>query len=195
MKRNKKQNAITLIALVITIVVLLILAGVTIASITGENGILTKVQMAKINTEEAEKEEMEKFNKLEEEMHGNITGELFLQYDIEYSVNKEYAKIMVYPRIGGIPRLQTYEEYINPKKELEGKSYDEKKEIFFNYEREYNKEYYEETYPGQEITEELILSDYGVSTIDELCQNNGVESIDEYIIKKKMAVLIAFLLP
>ena len=186
MKRNKKQNAITLIALVITIVVLLILAGVTIASITGENGILTKVQMAKINTEEAEKEEMEKFNKLEEEMHGNITGELFLQYDIEYSVNKEYAKIMVYPRIGGIPRLQTYEEYINPKKELEGKSYDEKKEIFFNYEREYNKEYYEETYPGQEITEELILSDYDVSTIDELCQNNGVESIDEYIIKKQI---------
>ena len=166
---------------ILNIVVLLILAGVTIASITGENGILTKVQMAKINTEEAEKEEMEKFNKLEEEMHGNITGELFLQYDIEYSVNKEYAKIMVYPRIGGIPRLQTYEEYINPKKELEGKSYDEKKEIFFNYEREYFKEYYEETYPGQEITEELILSSYDVSTIDELCQNNGVESIDEYI--------------
>ena len=37
---NKK--GITLIALVITIIVLLILAGITIASITGENGILRK---------------------------------------------------------------------------------------------------------------------------------------------------------
>ncbi len=37
-----KSKGITLIALVITIIVLLILAGVTIASITGENGILRK---------------------------------------------------------------------------------------------------------------------------------------------------------
>ena len=34
----KKNNGITLIALVITIIVLLILAGVTIATLTGENG-------------------------------------------------------------------------------------------------------------------------------------------------------------
>ncbi len=41
MKVNLKQEkGITLIALVITIVVLLILAGVTIAMLTGENGIL-----------------------------------------------------------------------------------------------------------------------------------------------------------
>ncbi len=38
----KRSKGITLIALVITIIVLLILAGVTIASITGENGILRK---------------------------------------------------------------------------------------------------------------------------------------------------------
>ena len=36
------SKGITLIALVITIIVLLILAGITIASITGENGILRK---------------------------------------------------------------------------------------------------------------------------------------------------------
>ncbi len=45
----KKQNGITLIALVITIIVLLILAGVSIAMLTGDNGILTK---AKISGEE-----------------------------------------------------------------------------------------------------------------------------------------------
>ena len=38
----KNNKGITLIALVITIIVLLILAGITIASITGENGILRK---------------------------------------------------------------------------------------------------------------------------------------------------------
>ena len=43
----KRTKGITLIALVITIIVLLILAGVTIATLTGDNGILTKAQNAK----------------------------------------------------------------------------------------------------------------------------------------------------
>lgn len=46
-----KQRGITLIALVITIIVLLILAGVTIVTLTGENGILTRASQAKENTE------------------------------------------------------------------------------------------------------------------------------------------------
>ena len=49
--KNKKDNGITLIALVITIIVLLILAGVTIATLTGENGILTRATDAKEQTE------------------------------------------------------------------------------------------------------------------------------------------------
>ena len=49
-KELKNQKAITLIALVITIVVLLILAGVTIATLTGDNGILTRASDAKIET-------------------------------------------------------------------------------------------------------------------------------------------------
>ena len=39
----KNKKGITLIALVITIVVLLILAGVSIATLTGPNGLLTKL--------------------------------------------------------------------------------------------------------------------------------------------------------
>ena len=46
MKRTK-QKGITLIALVITIIVLLILAGVSIATLTGQNGILTRASDAK----------------------------------------------------------------------------------------------------------------------------------------------------
>ncbi len=61
-QKTKKQNfqrqkGITLIALVITIIVLLILAGVSIATLTGDNGILTKAQTAKTETEKASEEE------------------------------------------------------------------------------------------------------------------------------------------
>ena len=53
----RREKAITLIALVITIIVLLMLAGVTIATLTGENGILTRASDAKINTEIADEKE------------------------------------------------------------------------------------------------------------------------------------------
>ena len=65
MKRNfkervKSKKGVTLIALVITIIVLLILAGVTIATLTGDNGILTKAQSTKIQSERASiKEQIE----------------------------------------------------------------------------------------------------------------------------------------
>ena len=52
----KRKRGITLVALIITIIVLLILAGVSISMIIGENGLLTKAQKAKelseISTEE-----------------------------------------------------------------------------------------------------------------------------------------------
>ena len=55
--KKKSNNGITLIALVITIIVLLILAGVSIATLTGENGILTKANEARQNTLDAQNEE------------------------------------------------------------------------------------------------------------------------------------------
>ncbi len=56
---NKKetQKGITLMALVITIIVLLILAGVSIAMLTGQNGILTQAQNSKTVTENKSAEE------------------------------------------------------------------------------------------------------------------------------------------
>lgn len=47
----KKERGITLVALVITIVVLLILSGVTIASIGGNNNIFTQAEKAKTDYE------------------------------------------------------------------------------------------------------------------------------------------------
>ena len=55
--KNMRNRGITLIALVITIIVLLILAAVSIATLTGENGILTRAQDAKTNNEIAEEKE------------------------------------------------------------------------------------------------------------------------------------------
>ena len=54
---NKQSKGITLIALVITIIVLLILAGVSIAMLTGQNGILTQAQTAKKQTTNKSAEE------------------------------------------------------------------------------------------------------------------------------------------
>lgn len=51
------NKGITLVALVITIIVLLILAGVTIAMLTGENGILKQTRKAKKATDIAEVQE------------------------------------------------------------------------------------------------------------------------------------------
>lgn len=50
----KRKKGITLIALVVTIIVLLILAGVTIATLTGDNGLLTKAGNAKNTANESE---------------------------------------------------------------------------------------------------------------------------------------------
>ena len=50
---KKGESGITLIALVITIIVLLILAGVSIATLTGSNGLLTRANEAKMATTEA----------------------------------------------------------------------------------------------------------------------------------------------
>lgn len=54
----KKNKGITLIALVITIIVLLILAGVTINTLFGQNGIMQKANKAKIENEKKEIEEV-----------------------------------------------------------------------------------------------------------------------------------------
>ena len=56
-QKLKESKGITLIALVITIIVLLILAGVTIATLTGDNGILGKANDAKTQTEQAKADE------------------------------------------------------------------------------------------------------------------------------------------
>ena len=97
MKINLKQRrGITLIALVITIVVLLILAGVTIAMLTGENGILGKATTAKAKS--AEEEARERVNlmladwKMENAVNGVSLND-FLTTDT-YKTNRESQNVI-----------------------------------------------------------------------------------------------------
>ena len=89
-RQKTKEKAITLIALVITIIVLLILAGVTISALSGQNGILQNALKAKEETEKAERKEQEEIQKLEMEM-ASENGEI---YDYEY-VNNEGKTLTV----------------------------------------------------------------------------------------------------
>ena len=59
MKKLKQNNAITLVALIITIIVLIILAGVTLNIVLGDNGIINKAKQAKQNMTNASDEEKE----------------------------------------------------------------------------------------------------------------------------------------
>ena len=54
--RKMQEKGITLIALVVTIIVLLILAGISISMLTGQNGILNRASEAKQNTGTAQTE-------------------------------------------------------------------------------------------------------------------------------------------
>ena len=74
MKKLKEElkygkKGITLISLVVTIIVLLILAGVSIATLIGNNGILTRAQKAKNETEQAQKEEQNILNSYEDKIN------------------------------------------------------------------------------------------------------------------------------
>ncbi len=75
-KKLRINRGITLIALVITIIVLLILAGVSISMLTGQNGILTQVKNAKNSTEQSgakEKLELAVIGAIGQSQDGKVT--------------------------------------------------------------------------------------------------------------------------
>ena len=80
-KQKNKQKGITLIALVVTIIILIILAGVSINMLVGENGIITQAQTAKEEngrTEIIEKIQLEIADKQTENL-GTINEEEFYE--------------------------------------------------------------------------------------------------------------------
>ena len=71
MKNNK---GITLVALVVTIVVLLILAGVSINLVLGDNGIITKAKEAQRKSAEASQNDLIGMNELAQQLEEQING-------------------------------------------------------------------------------------------------------------------------
>ena len=84
MQEKWKEKGVTLIALVITIIVLIVLAGVAINALVGENGIITQAQKAKNDTEEGKKKEEGGLLSLEEQINQAL-GESF---NIQEGVNR-----------------------------------------------------------------------------------------------------------
>ena len=70
--KTKEMKGITLVALVVTIVVLLILAGVSINLVLGNNGIIIKAKEAAEKTAEAQEKEMTERNLLEQELENSL---------------------------------------------------------------------------------------------------------------------------
>ncbi|MFR1259053.1 MAG: hypothetical protein ACLSCY_11840, partial [Clostridium sp.] len=84
MQKKWKEKGVTLIALVITIIVLIILAGVAINALVGENRIITQAQKAKEETEQGKRNEQGGLLSLEQQIDEAI-GQTYI---VEKGVNK-----------------------------------------------------------------------------------------------------------
>ena len=82
MKRrtSKREKGITLVALIITIIVMLIIAGVAISSVTGGNGILSRSKDAVNKYSDASADEAMQLYLLGIESEGSVTGDRLADY-------------------------------------------------------------------------------------------------------------------
>ena len=94
---KEKQSGITLMALVTTIIILLILSGITIATLTGDNGLIKNSGNAKEQTEiSGEKEivEMATVQAMVKNKYGNITKEGLQEKINEYAKNNNPIQVL-----------------------------------------------------------------------------------------------------
>ena len=92
MKEFKRQKGITLIALVVTIIVLLILAGISIQMLTGQNGILRRAQEA------AEQNKIAEYIENIELSRGEVALDNFGTVNLDDLINKIYENGIVPPQ-------------------------------------------------------------------------------------------------
>ena len=109
-KKGKKQGGITLIALVITIIVLLILAAVTINALSGDNGILKRASEAKKGTNQSTVEEITKLS-----INGLITDNLgdastITPQVLANRINKDYNRTDVTAEDSEFPTNMIFEK-------------------------------------------------------------------------------------
>ena len=163
----QKENGITLVALVVTIVVLLILAGVSINLVLGENGLITQAQEAKRKTAEAAKNDETDMAQLSKDLEDNIDIEETKPYlpssDFKYvsgtslenglviedNENNQYVWIEV-PRT-----LYRNDKYNNNKENrpLTSEDYSNIEYCLKQYTKDYSESKYEDLYVNDSINE------------------------------------------
>lgn len=168
-----KEKAITLIALVITIIVLLILAGVSIATLTGQNGLLTKANTAKIRQSHAQVEEAIKLAYAEyqtEKLTPSETGKILKSTKIASIDSIKIAGHLVIQNISFIEFLE-YKQYIDEDGVIETEALTGGKtplgngtdsiDVYKIEEDETNHQYVLTYYETADKTEELCTIKYG----------------------------------
>ena len=117
----KKQTGITLIALVVTIIILIILAGVSINLLVGDNGIITMAKTAKVKTE---------FAAIEEEVKTYILGQEL--YNVSNIMEKYPLTIDESGNYKTLKNTLTQEEINNLDEDLRVKLYQLEKQVSNN---------------------------------------------------------------
>ena len=95
-KIKQSTNGITLIALVVTVVVFLILAGISIGALNGENGIIGQAKGGKDSAEISEEKEIINISSvqaMDEDISGNITTEK-LKNKLNYNVGEGKTEVI-----------------------------------------------------------------------------------------------------
>ena len=208
----KNARGITLIALVITIIVLLILAGVTIATLTGENGILTRANDAKTETEQAEEDELRKLTQVEaatylkEHEYTDVSGEK-VTIPAQCAVSQVEGEntledgLVIIDKNGNewvwieVPRsIYDNEEYYTngATKPTSSKDYINIEKIMQNYASKYRKS-------GYILQHGSILYDYNTTLLEKIFGDSGVDNeiisirrINPVLTKNKIIAILSY---
>ncbi len=121
---KRQQKGITLIALVITIIVLLILATVAISTLTGENGILKKVDNAKTTTiVEEEKEQIKlAYNAILADKMENGNKEAIKAEELKTELKKQNPDVVVADKEGETNKIEVTFDKSKNKYIVDGKT-------------------------------------------------------------------------
>lgn len=89
----KKEKGLTLVALTVTIIILIILAGISLNFIVGDNGLFSTAKKAKENMQIAQQEESEMINYLDEETFNQLKDIHGTYESVIYQVKEEYKTL------------------------------------------------------------------------------------------------------
>ncbi len=161
----KNQKGITLIALIITVIVMLILAGVAISAVVDGDGLFFRTWLAKEVYENAAEKESDIIGELE----NMFPSDAEITYTVEPVNGGEYAKVIFSVKKNnenielGLPA--DYNGYrVSAQEVLNNKNVEEKRNMFVEYEKTHNFEEYQEYYPGEEITWDLVMDNYNLDS-------------------------------